>query len=290
MDPRLRIQVLFENLVGTPTKEFKAGLLTEPSFAALRSHVMTLLPDDEQDKDQMSFKYRIEERHGSRWVSFQDTEGLGYAIESRNQDKDYVFIAVVNENKAAAAAVPSPVVSHSTTTITKAKAKSKVAKKTKSTKAKAPPRNLADKVPVERLILSSLKEQLDLGIAAPSRLQVCDFSGYKNLQSKGYVTAMKKLKDAGLVTYPDKDTVALTQEGAAQAPSTSARATTNEEVQERLKNMLKDKAVNVFDILKDGRASRASVVGHWIQAHAVQRLCGRPQADESSQPPRVSQG
>jgi hypothetical protein len=122
MDPRLRIQVLFENLVGNPTKEFKAGLLTEPSFAALRSHIMTLLPDDEQDKDQMSFKYRIEERHGSRWVSFQDTEGLGYAIESRNQDKDYVFIAVVNENKAAAA-VPSPVVSHSTTTTTKAKAK-----------------------------------------------------------------------------------------------------------------------------------------------------------------------
>lgn len=252
VNPELRIQVLFENELGMPTKEFKAGILAEPTFDALVTHVFRMTSfGDSLDDYNITFKYRIEEKHASRWVNFDNSEGLGYAIQS-NQARGYAFISVSVVKKGA---IAPTMVSPSPARSTKGTAKPKVAKKTRTTKAKAPtPRkSTGPKLPVEQKILTALKELLDLGIAAPPRLQIALFSGYSNLQSLGFKTAMKKLVTDGLVEYPDKETMSLTQTGVAQAPTAATPATTNEQVQARLKSMLKDKAPVIFDILHDGR-------------------------------------
>ena len=254
INPHFRIQVLLENEAGAPTKEFTAADLTEPTFDALVAHVfeMTSLKGTLNDFT-ATFKYQIEELHGSRFVNFDSTEGLGYAIES-NQEKGYVFISASIFKKGTTPALTPPVVSAA-----KATAKPKVAKKARATKAKAPSSSRKSvggpKIPIEQLILSSLKELLDLGIDAPPRLQVAVFSGYSNLQSKGFVKAMKELYTGkGFIEYPDSKTVRLTLAGIANASSVASAASTNEQVQQRFKNMLKEKAPEVFEILKDGRA------------------------------------
>lgn len=69
-----------------------------------------------------------------------------------------------------------------------------------------------------------------------------------------------------MIEYPDKKKVSLTQTGAAQAPSTATPVTNNEQLQARLKSMLKDKAPIIFNILEDGpphvREHLAAQVGH----------------------------
>jgi len=256
LNPSTRIQLLFENERGQPTKEFNAGDLSELTFDALvaKAFAMSLPNETARDEYSVTFKYQIEERHESRWVNFENTEGLGYAFQS-SHDKGYVFISASIIKKGAVALVPpSPVVSPSKVTKT---TKPKVAKKAKTTKAKAPsPRGTkGGKVPVEQRILSSLKELLDLGITAPPRSQIALFSGYSNVQSASFKKAMKNLnQELGFIDYPDKDTVRLTATGTSQAPSAVAPATSNHEIQERLKKMLKDKAPAIFDQLKDGRS------------------------------------
>lgn len=250
MNPHYRIQVLFENEPGAPTKEFKACDLAEPTFDALADHIFRMTSiKDSLDNYNVTFKYQMEERHGSRFVHFDSTKGLGYAIQS-NQQRGYVFISASILKKGTVA--PPLTVSSAA----KAAMKPKAAKKSRATKPKAPSRKTStgEKVPVEHLILSSLKELLDLGITAPPRLQVAVFSGYSCLQSKGYVRAMKELKTKGYIEYPDSKSVCLTQAGIAKAPSATAAAMNNEQVQQRFKGMLKDKAPEVFEVLKDGRA------------------------------------
>ena len=135
-NPNFRIQVVFEHESGNPTKEFKAGDLSEPSFHALAARTFQMaFPNDDPDNYNATFKYRLEERHESRWVNFQNTEGLGFAIQS-NEDKGYVFISVSFLQKGAASpvmSVPPEIVSRSSQVTTKRK----VAKKTKMTKHRA---------------------------------------------------------------------------------------------------------------------------------------------------------
>jgi predicted transcriptional regulator len=256
MNPLLRFQVLFDNdQSGLPiTKEFKAGNLAEPTFDALSSYVFAMShPNESMDQYDTTFRYQIEERHGTRWVDFEDTEGLGYAMET-NQDKSYVYISatIVKKGTAPVIAASPPT---APTRSTQGTTKPKVAKKTKLAKAKAPSsHSTGPKAPVTQLILSSLKELGDLGITAPPRIQIAMFSGYSNIKSKSFNDAMKELESLGFIQRPDTDTVCLTQAGAAQAPSAAAPATNNEQVQERLKKQLKDKAPLVFDVLTDGRS------------------------------------
>jgi predicted transcriptional regulator len=107
----------------------------------------------------------------------------------------------------------------------------------------------------------SLKELLDLGVDAPPHSQVAVSSEYTCLQSKTFVKAIKELrKTKGYIEYPDSQTVRLTQAGIANVPSTTSAATNNEQVQQRFKNMLKDKATEVFDILKDGKVHDREVI------------------------------
>ena len=265
-NPVFRIQVLLENEPGKPTKEFKAGDLSEPSFNALAARTFQMaLPNADPDQYNSTFKYRLEERHESRWVNFENTEGLGFAIQS-NEFKGYIFISASFVQKGVAApvlAVSPEIVSSSP----QDKTKRKVAKKTKTTKHKVSTRG--QKMPVEQKILSALKELLELGITSPPRKQVALFSGYSNVQSKGFSNAMSKLSKKELIAYPDKKTVALTPAGTAQAGAVTP-PTSNAEVQERIKNLLKPKETELFNHLSDGRAHAREKVAAGIGYTNVQ--------------------
>lgn len=253
VNPSTRIQVLFENEPGQPTKEFNAGDLPELTFEALVTKVfaMSLPNETAQDQYNATFKYQIEERHESRWVNFENTEGLGFAIQS-NQDKGYVFFSASIIKKGTAAPVPpSAVVSPSKPTKT---AKPKVAKKAKTTKAKAPSRSgSGTKMSVEQKILTALKELFDIGIMAPPRLQVALFAGYGNVKSKSFANALSKLSKSGFIEYPDKKTARLTQAGIAKTGSVTPPSS-NEQVHEKIKNLLKGTETKIFNELVDGRS------------------------------------
>lgn len=267
IDPLFRIQVLLENEPDAPTNEFRAGdLVAGPTFDSLVSHLFAMSKlriEDKEDYDS-TFKYRLEEKHSSRWVNFEDTRGFGYAIQS-NHDKGYVFISACIVKKGAK---PPPVAMSAARLVSPTK--TKVAKKAKPTKAKVfSPSSRGSgegKLPVEERILSSLKELLDLGIIAPPIVQIALFCGYSNVQSASFKKAMKNLVGQNLIEYPSKETVSLTSAGADKAPSVVAPATTNEQVQDRLKQKLKDKAPLIFEELADGlphvRSEVAASVGY----------------------------
>ena len=84
-------------------------------------------PNEDPDQYNATFKYRLEERHESRWVNFENTEGLGFAIQS-NQDKGYVFVSVNFVKKGAVALlimeVSPAIVSSSNKATTKRKVRS----------------------------------------------------------------------------------------------------------------------------------------------------------------------
>lgn len=248
VDPLFRIQVLFENETGAPTKEFKAGDLSALTFDALLEHTFAMsLPNEEKDLYDFTFKYRLEERHSSRWVNFEDTQGFAYAFQS-NQDKGYVYISACIIRKGAAAPIFSPPVAAvgRSTTSTTTKAKSKVAKKASPTKAKVSARSGGGG---EEAIITALKTLLDIGNDKPQRKQVMLFSGYKNLKSFGNVVT--KLIKAGLVEYPDSKTICLTEAGIAKAGSTT-RQTSNESVHDTIRSLLNGTQTKIFNLLADG--------------------------------------
>lgn len=147
MEPTRRIQALFENQTGSPTKEFKAGDLSEFTCDALCNHVFAMVfPNENLNQYNVALKYCIEERHGARWVNFDSDQGLGFAIQS-HEGKDYVFISVSIVKKEAVA----PTMMASSPASLKTEAKPRVAKKSRATtKAKAPTarkRNVSKKGP-----------------------------------------------------------------------------------------------------------------------------------------------
>ena len=253
MNPQLRIQVLLENEACTPTREFKAGVMSEPTFDALVAHVFGMTSFDKHDSlDQynVTFKYRIEEKHDSRWINFDSTEGLGFAIQS-NQEKGYVFISASIVKKGTVVALTHlPGVSAAEAVV-----KPKVAKKARTTKAKSPSSRKnagGTQLSVDQRIVVALKELYDLGIKAPPRLQVALFSGYANVKSKGFANALSKLcKTQGLIEYPDSKSVRLTQAGITKAGSVTPPSS-NEQVHEKIKNLLKGTETKIFDELVDG--------------------------------------
>jgi hypothetical protein len=115
-----------------------------------------------------------------------------------------------------------------------------------------------------------LKDLLDLGIDSPPRLQVALFVGYTNVDSATFKETMKKLEVGGSIEVRSKDTVSLTEAGAALAPSITTPVTTNVEVQARLKSMLKAKGPLIFDILCDGRSHVSQLVAEAVGHNNVQ--------------------
>jgi hypothetical protein len=108
------------------------------------------------------------------------------------------------------------------------------------------------KLSVEQKIVVALKELHDLGITSPPRLQVALFSGYANVRSKGFANALSKLsKTQGLLEYPDSKSVRLTQAGITKAGSVTPPSS-NEQIHEKIKNLLKETETKIFDQLVDG--------------------------------------
>ena len=238
-----------------PTKECKASDLgAETTFDALLDYTFANTSFSAEDRNQYkaTFKYRLEEKHESRWVNFEDTEGFGYAIAS-NESKGYVFISATIMKKGAVA--PTSLVTSLLSTANASTAKPKVVKKGTKSKHKTPSRSISDGTKsVEQKILSAMKELLEIKISTPPRKQVALFSGYSNTASKGFANALSKLsKTHGFIEYPDKKTVRLTGAGIAAAGAVSP-PTSNVEVQERIRDLLKPKEIEIFNILCDGNA------------------------------------
>jgi len=258
---------------GQPTKEFcTKDVGAELTFEAFLQYAigMTFPGVDQSEIETATFKYQIEEVHKSRWVHFESTAGLGYAIAS-NESKGYVFISA-NLVRMGATLSPSPplrqlvssssaVASPASAMVTPVKKKAATvskcspAKKKKTTKpriagAKGP------KVPVEEKILSTLKYLHSINIGTPSRKQIGLLCGYKNILSQGFATALTKLKKEGLIQYPAKGTVGLTEPGIAASAllsTSSDMPKTNADVQERIRSLLSGKEIIMFDLLLDGK-------------------------------------
>lgn len=129
MDPKLRIQVRLENQTGSPTEEFPAGDLLELTFAGLRNHVFEMaMPNENHNQHTIHFKYQLVERHGTRWVNFDDEEGLGFAMKSKYAS-DYMHISVSIVKKEA---VLAPMMAASS----QVRDKTTAIKKSRTTKAK----------------------------------------------------------------------------------------------------------------------------------------------------------
>lgn len=252
VDPLFRIQVLLQHDIHRPTREFKVEDLVEPTFEALLSHIFSMSKLSIEDKNDYNstFKYRLEEKHDSRWVNFADTRGFGFALEG-NQDKGYVFISACIVKKGAK---PPPVVATAAARVSTPATKTKTVKKAKPTKAKAssPSSRGGGGGSLEQKILGALKELYELGITAPPRIQVALFSGHKSLKTKSFANALSKLaKSQGLIEYPDSKTVALTQAGIAKAGSVSP-PTSNEQVHAKICALLGGTEVKIFNELVDG--------------------------------------
>lgn len=102
--------------------------------------------------------------------------------------------------------------------------------------------------PVGRRIMNNVAELHALGIDRPLRLQVAVLSGYTNVKSDGYLKAISYLRTNGFVSYPDSDTIALTDAGREQAAD-PGEPLTSEELQQRLMELVEPKARHALSIL-----------------------------------------
>ena len=111
-------------------------------------------------------------------------------------------------------------------------------------------------------ICNSLMELRALNIYKPPRIQVALSAGYSNIKSNGFVKSLSQLCKSGLISYPDKTSLSLTQGAVASLPAVTPPPN-NEALQERicrlLVNQKKGKKVGssktalIFDALKDGK-------------------------------------
>jgi len=111
-------------------------------------------------------------------------------------------------------------------------------------------------VPVRTSIIRSLAELRAIGKSDPPRTMVGLLSGYSNVGSASFAKTLSALKTEGIITYPTRDTVALTTLGL-QAPEAHGimPPSNNTEVHYRIKALLTQKQCEIFDLLAaDGRA------------------------------------
>ena len=105
----------------------------------------------------------------------------------------------------------------------------------------------------EQRILAALSQLRGIGLTAPPRTQVCIFSGYSNMTSKGFVNAIGALRSGGMVEYPSSGTVTLTEAGLKAAP-TPEPIRGNRELHERLFSMLDGPEVRVLKVVIEHRS------------------------------------
>jgi len=124
------------------------------------------------------------------------------------------------------------------------------------TKKRRTSKGKGSKVPVRTSIIRSLAELRAIGKSDPPRTMVGLLSGYSNVGSASFAKTLSALKTEGIITYPTRDTVALTTLGL-QAPEAHGimPPSNNTEVHYRIKALLTQKQCEIFDLLAaDGRA------------------------------------
>ena len=112
-------------------------------------------------------------------------------------------------------------------------------------------------IPVRSRILGSVAELQALA-CRPPRTMVAMLAGYKNKSSKGFANPLGALKTEGLVTYPDKESVVLTEMGlACDEMKGVTPPKNNEEVHARVKALLSPTQQRIFDLLAADRRAHA---------------------------------
>lgn len=86
---------------------------------------------------------------------------------------------------------------------------------------------------VMQRVLNALAELEQLGAAKPERELVAFMAGYTNLNSKGFTNAIGSLRTSGMIDYPDRGTIALTETGRQSAQYGTAPRNA-EDVQQRI--------------------------------------------------------
>ena len=132
--------------------------------------------------------------------------------------------------------------------------KATVAKKNSSPKAKIATKNsLAITVkPAEDRILKTMGQLYHIGIEQPKKDQVQSFSG--NAKTKaGYEKNLGNLRKKGLVEFPTKGLVALTDKGLEYVGDVDPSSLSIEEFHNNVKVMFSPKAGKIFDAIVDGK-------------------------------------
>jgi hypothetical protein len=240
---------------GKPIHQFTANHLNELTYDALVQKIFATTFPSIEDLEQYNITLKYEGKHPDWLINIGNTEGMGHAIQD-GQDQGYTLISATIESKVARAGAPKvetlPLVSH----CTKATVKPKAVKKRTTAKHSAPSRSAGEKKSVEEKILCAMADLLHLGISTPPRVQVAFFSGYGNVKSAGFATALSSLKTKGYIEYPNNQTVNLSETGSAKAGPVADPPTSNAEAHERIKNILKGGKTTglVLDQLSDGLA------------------------------------
>lgn len=130
-------------------------------------------------------------------------------------------------------------------------------KKARTSKFNVTAKKVKVSVSIREKILSAAAELYHLGVKAPPRIQVVMFANYKHLKSTGVANELTRLKFDGLIEYPNKDTLSLTEAGLAAAPEVVPPQSLAE-VHDRMKSLLEPKARELFTALEDGKAHTRS--------------------------------
>lgn len=102
--------------------------------------------------------------------------------------------------------------------------------------------------PIQQRILNAIAEMEMLGVPKPAREVVGFLCNYSNLRSPGFANNVSALRTAGMVDYPDGDSIILTASGkaAAQYPE---RPSTAKEVQARILALLAPISAKILEPL-----------------------------------------
>jgi len=80
----------------------------------------------------------------------------------------------------------------------------------------------------QQRILDAIAWLESIGLYKPSRPLVAFLAGYKNIRSTGFTNPLGNLRTYGLITYPDSDSVDMTESGRAAANMQTPPRTTDE--------------------------------------------------------------
>jgi hypothetical protein len=113
---------------------------------------------------------------------------------------------------------------------------------------------------VEEKICMALAEMKMLGMSAAPRVHVALFSNYTHVRSTGFAKAFSALKDSGMIDFPSRGMVRLTERGQSSTLNKIQPPSGNAETMERLVQVVKracgkggGKAGLICQLLRDGQ-------------------------------------